>query len=194
MDHHIRLKVNNTIHEVSVTTEDTLLEVIREKLNLTGTKDGCQAGECGACTVLLDGRPVNACLVLAVEADGSEVRTVEGLMDVRYSKTQEQSISPSTRPAKVKTSDMSEGSLPEDLTAQDTLHPLQKAFVEQGAVQCGFCTPGMLMSAKALLDENPKPTDAQIQRALRGNLCRCTGYKKIQQAINYAAQVLEGET
>ncbi len=163
MDHNIYLHVNGSAYEVSVNSEDTLLEVIREKLNLTGTKDSCQVGECGACTVLLDGRPVNSCLVLAVEVDGCEVMTVEGLIGAA------------------------------NLGEKDTLHPLQQAFVEYGAVQCGFCTPGMLMSAKALLDESPNPTGIQIQQALRGNLCRCTGYKKIEQAITRAAEVLEGE-
>ncbi len=163
MDHNIYLHVNGSAYEVSVNSEDTLLEVIREKLNLTGTKDGCQVGECGACTVLLDGRPVNSCLVLAVEVDGCEVMTVEGLI----------------------------GAV--NLDEKDTLHPLQQAFVEYGAVQCGFCTPGMLMSAKALLDESPNPTGIQIRQALRGNLCRCTGYKKIEHAIIRTAEVLEGE-
>jgi len=163
MDYNICLHVNESAYEISVNSEDTLLEVIREKFNLTGTKDGCQLGECGACTVLLEGRPVNSCLVLAVEVDGCEVMTVEGLIGAA------------------------------NLGEKDTLHPLQKAFVAYGAVQCGFCTPGMLMSAKALLDESPNPTGIQIRQALRGNLCRCTGYKKIEQAIICTAEILEGE-
>ena len=163
MDYNICLHVNESAYEISVNSEDTLLEVIREKFNMTGTKDGCQLGECGACTVLLEGRPVNSCLVLAVEVDGCEVMTVEGLIGAA------------------------------NLGEKDTLHPLQKAFVAYGAVQCGFCTPGMLMSAKALLDESPNPTGIQIRQALRGNLCRCTGYKKIEQAIICTAEILEGE-
>ncbi len=157
MEYSISLTVNGNRYELCVKTETTLLKVLREDLDLTGTKDGCHEGECGACTVIMNGRPVNACLVLAVEADGSEILTVEGL---------------------------SEG---------EELHPLQQAFVESGAVQCGFCTPGMLMSAKALLDHNPRPTEAEIRQALRGNLCRCTGYKKIEKAIQQAARALRGE-
>jgi carbon-monoxide dehydrogenase small subunit len=126
--------------------------MLREKLALTGAKNGCGAGECGACTVLMDGEPVNSCMVLAVEADGSEIVTVEGL-------------------------------------AHDgQLDTLQKAFVEEGSVQCGFCTPGMLISARALLDRNPSPTEQEIREALVGNLCRCTGYTRIVQAIQKVAK------
>jgi carbon-monoxide dehydrogenase small subunit len=157
MDYPISLKVNGILYDVRVNAETSLLSLLRDELDLTGTKDGCHEGECGACTVIMNGKPVNACLVLAVEANGSEILTVEGL---------------------------SQG---------DELHPLQQAFVDCGAVQCGFCTPGMLMSAKALLDENPGPTPEEIRRALRGNLCRCTGYKKIEDAIHQAARVLRGE-
>jgi carbon-monoxide dehydrogenase small subunit len=132
----------------------TLLQLIREDLGLTGTKEGCGEGDCGACTVLLDGKPVNSCLVLAVEADGKEVLTVEGL----------------ARGGK--------------------LHPLQQAFIEEGAVQCGFCTPGMLMAAKGLLDENPRPTEAEIRQGIAGNLCRCTGYLRIVRAIQKAAEAM----
>jgi carbon-monoxide dehydrogenase small subunit len=130
----------------------TLLEFLRERLYLTGAKEGCGAGECGACTVLLDGLPVTACLVLAVEGDGREVRTVEG-------------------------------------EAKATgLSVLQRAFIEEGAIQCGFCTPGMIMSARGLLDRNPNPTDAEIVEAIAGNLCRCTGYEAIVAAIRRAAK------
>ena len=125
-----------------------LVEVLRDRLELTGTKVACGEGECGACTVLLDGEPVNSCLVPAVKAQGREVTTVEGL------------------------------------AAPGNLHPLQKAFVEHGAVQCGYCTPGMLMSAQALLDRNPAPTEDEIRLAISGNLCRCTGYAKIVEAIS----------
>ena len=129
---------------------EELLELLREDAGWTGTKEGCGEGDCGSCTVLLDGQPVNACLVLASEADGKEVLTVEGL------------------------------------SREWELHPLQQAFVEEGAVQCGFCIPGMLLAAKALLDENPSPTEAEIRSAIAGNLCRCTGYVRIVQAIQSA--------
>ena len=125
----------------------TLLDVLREDLELTGTKYGCGEGECGACSVLLDGDVVNACLVLALECEGSEVVTVEGL------------------------------------TAGGELHPIQKAFVDHGAIQCGFCTPGMIMATHALLQKNPSPSEDEIKRALEGNLCRCTGYRKIIDAV-----------
>lgn len=135
--------------EVSVQVEPwaMLVEVLRDQLELTGTKVACGEGECGACTVLLDGQPVNSCLVPALKAQGREVMTVEGLAHL------------------------------------GELHPLQKAFVEHGAVQCGYCTPGMLMSAKALLDRNPSPTEDEVRLAISGNLCRCTGYAKIVEAI-----------
>jgi carbon-monoxide dehydrogenase small subunit len=146
------LKINGKIYEVAIEPRATLLEVLREELGLTGTKQGCDTGDCGACTVLLNGKPVNACLVLAVETDGKEVLTVEGLAHGLE------------------------------------LHSLQEAFIEQGAVQCGYCTPGMLLSAKALLDEIPRPTEDEVKEALAGNLCRCTGYVKIIEAITTAAQ------
>lgn len=130
----------------------TLLELIRDRLHLTGTKEGCGIGECGACTVLLDGKPVTSCLVLAVEADGAAVETIEG-----EAKNGELSL-------------------------------LQKAFVETGAVQCGFCTPGMIMSARGLLRRNPNPTDAEIVEAMAGNLCRCTGYEAILRAVRLCAE------
>jgi carbon-monoxide dehydrogenase small subunit len=130
----------------------TLLDFLREDLNLTGAKKGCDFGECGACTVLLDNKPVNSCLVLALEAEGREVVTIEGLMD------------------------------------GEKLHPLQEAFIQYGGVQCGYCTPGMILSSKALLDENPTPTELEVRRAIAGNLCRCTGYVKIVQAILAVAE------
>lgn len=158
MRREIRLKINGVEQQVLVAPWQSLLDVLREELGLTGTKKGCNEGECGACTVLLDGKPVNACLVLAVKADGREVTTVEGL------------------------------------AGPGGLHPLQQAFVEEGAVQCGFCTPGMLMAAKALLDTNPCPDEREIRAALAGNLCRCTGYVRIVRAVQRAAAMLaQGE-
>ncbi len=148
----IQLRVNGEPHEVRVEPWKTLLEVIRDDIGLTSAKEACSTGECSACTVLLNGKPVNSCLVLAVEAQGKEISTIEGL---------------------------SEGS---------KLHPLQDAFIRHGAIQCGFCTPGMLLSAKALLDENPQPTEEEIREAISGNLCRCTGYNKIVEAILEVAQ------
>lgn len=139
--------VNGERVSVRVAPQATLLEVLREDLELTGTKYGCGEGECGACSVILDGKVVNSCLVLALECEGSEILTVEGL------------------------------------TANGRLHPIQKAFVDHGAVQCGFCTPGMIMASYALLEENPSPTEDEVKRALEGNLCRCTGYRKIVDAV-----------
>lgn len=147
MLHEITFNVNGEPYTVAVKSQHTLLDVLREKLGITSPKRGCENGECGACTVLFDGKPVNSCMVLAVEAAGHEIETVEGL-------------------------------------AQDgELHPLQKAFIEHNAVQCGFCTPGVLMSAKGLLDENPHPNVDEIRHALAGNLCRCTGYVRIVDAV-----------
>jgi len=148
----LSLTVNGEHHELAVDPRDTLLRVIRDHLGLTGTKDGCGEGECGACTVLLDGKPVCSCIILALDVDGREVTTIEGIAE------------------------------------DGNLHPLQEAFVEYGAIQCGFCTPGMILSAKALLDENPSPTDEEIRRAIVGNLCRCTGYTHIVTAIKAAAK------
>jgi len=148
----IRLMVNGESHELSVPPWRTLLEVIREDLGLTGTKEGCSLGECGACTVIMDGRAVNSCLVLAAEADNKQITTIEGLAGSR-----------------------------------GKLHPIQQAFVEHGGLQCGFCTPGMIMSAKALLDKTPTPTKEEIRRGIAGNLCRCTGYTKIIESIKAAA-------
>ena len=151
----ITLKVNGDAYELAVDPWRTLVEVIREDLDLTGTKIGCQTGDCGACTVIIDGDSVASCLTLAVEADGRDIRTIEGLA-------------------------------PDGLS----LHPIQDAFVKHGAVQCGFCTSGMIMSAKHLLDRNPNPTETEIRQGLSGNLCRCTGYTKIVEAIDVAAEKL----
>jgi carbon-monoxide dehydrogenase small subunit len=148
----IRLRVNGEDHEALVKPNATLLDLLRNGLGLTGTKKGCDEGDCGACTVLLDGKPVNSCLVLALEANGKEVLTIEGL---------------------------SQGG---------ELDPLQSAFIEKGAVQCGYCSPGMILSAKALLMENPAPTEEEVRTAISGNLCRCTGYVKIVDAILAAAK------
>ena len=143
----LKMVVNGKAVEVMVNPTRTLLKVLREDLGLTGTKKGCEQGDCGACTVLLQGTAVNACLVLASQAEGKEVETIEGLGTPEH------------------------------------LHPLQKSFIQNGAVQCGFCTPGMLLSALALLRKNPNPTVEQIRRGISGNLCRCTGYTKIVKAI-----------
>ena len=143
----MEITVNGTRHELALEPRRTLLELLREEVGLTGTKHGCGEGDCGACVVLLDGEPVNACLVLALEAAGREVLTVEGLAD------------------------------------GNRLHPIQQAFVDVGAVQCGYCTPGMVLTARALLARNPRPTEADVRRAISGNLCRCTGYQKIVEAI-----------
>jgi carbon-monoxide dehydrogenase small subunit len=143
----LELKVNGQIYDLLVDSHRTLLEVLREQLGLTGSKEGCSLGDCGSCTVLLDGMPFLSCLVLAVEARGRDILTIEGLAQ------------------------------------NGRLHPLQEAFVKHGAVQCGFCTPGMILSAKALLDRNPRPTEAEVREAIAGNLCRCTGYAKVVEAI-----------
>jgi len=156
MKHLIRLNVNGDIYELAVDPWRTLNEVLREDLRLTGTKLGCGSGSCGACTVLVDGRAVSSCLTLAVEANGKDIKTVEGL-------------APSGK----------------------QLHPIQEAFIEEGAIQCGFCTPGMEMSALYLLNQNPSPKEDEIRAALSGNLCRCTGYNKIVKAISTAAEKIE---
>ena len=148
----IKITVNGKTHELQVKPWETLLEIIRDDLGLTGTKEGCGIGECGACTVIMDGNTVNSCLVLAPEADGKEITTIEALAQ------------------------------------GDKLHFIQEAFMEQGGLQCGFCTPGIILSTKALLDENPKPTDEEIRRGIAGNFCRCTGYTKIFESIKAAAQ------
>ena len=147
----LRMKVNGRPVEVAVKPTWTLLRVLREELRLTGTKKGCEQGDCGACVVIMNGKTVNSCLVLALQAESKEIETIEGL------------------------------------GTEDNLHPLQKSFIEHGAVQCGFCTPGMLMSSKVLLQENPKPAQEEIKVAISGNLCRCTGYTKIIKAIESAS-------
>jgi carbon-monoxide dehydrogenase small subunit len=151
--HRINLTVNGEFEQVDITANMTLLDMLREKLVLTGTKNGCAAGECGACTVLMNDEPVNSCLVLAVECDGAEIVTVEGL-------------------------------------ASDTqLDPIQKAIIDVGGVQCGYCTPGILIASRALIDRNPDPSESEIQAALVGNLCRCTGYMRIIDAVQEAAKL-----
>ena len=152
MKHTVTFELNGESVQVEIEPHLTLLQLLRDKLELTGTKEGCGMGECGACTVLLDGKTVNACIFPAMEVDGKSVTTIEGLTD-----------------------------------AQGNLHPIQKAFIEYGAIQCGFCTPGMVLSAKALLDENPEPTETEIRTGIAGNLCRCTGYLQIVQAIKAAS-------
>ena len=152
----VTLRVNGEMRAASVPPETTLLTLLREQLGLTGAKLGCDVGDCGACTVLVDGAAVNACLMLAGQADGREVLTIEGL------------------------------------ATRDRLHPIQKAFEDQGALQCGFCGPGAILSAKALLDGNPDPSPQEIRDALSGNLCRCTGYVKMITAIQQAARDLRG--
>jgi carbon-monoxide dehydrogenase small subunit len=152
----VRITINGQLREVAVAPNRTLLDLLREDLDLTGTKHGCGEGDCGACTVLLDGAPVNACLILAAEAEGREVTTIEGLAG---------------------------GSL---------LHPVQQAFVDAGAVQCGYCTPGMVLVAAALVARNPSPTESDVRHALSGNFCRCTGYQKIVEAVLAASARVRG--
>jgi len=154
MRKNISLKVNGQPYSLEVDAKDLLLHVIRERLGLTGTKEGCGTGECGACTVLVDNVPMNSCLYLAVRADGKEILTIEGLGDA------------------------------------SNLHPLQRAFIDNAAVQCGYCAPGMLLSAKALLDRNPRPSEGEIREGIAGNICRCTGYVKIVKAVEQAAAEL----
>lgn len=151
----INFTVNDELVTLNVPVNRTLLQVLREDLFLTGTKEGCDAGECGACTVMVDGKPINSCLTLAVEVDGKNVLTVEGL------------------------------------AKNGELHPLQQAFVDVGAVQCGFCTPGMVMSAKFVLDEMVNPTEEQIRTGIEGNICRCTGYDRIVKAIKLASERMQ---
>lgn len=147
MKHILKLHVNGEEFEVFTEIHKTLLEVLREDLGLTGTKRGCDLGTCGACTVLIEGKPFLSCLTLAVDVQGKKILTIEGLAQ------------------------------------EGELHPLQKAFVEKGAIQCGFCTPGMIMAAKAFLDEHPRPSEGEVKKGISGNLCRCTGYVKIVEAI-----------
>jgi aerobic-type carbon monoxide dehydrogenase small subunit (CoxS/CutS family) len=145
--HFIHLKINGESHRLEVESKETLLHVLRDRLALTGTKEGCGRGECGSCNVLVNGRPMNSCLILAVAVQDQEISTIEGLLD------------------------------------QGELHPLQKSFIDHGAVQCGFCTPGMILTAKGFLDEFPQPSEEDVRRALVGNFCRCTGYAKIIDAV-----------
>ena len=150
----IQLTVNGEEYEVAVAPNRTLLEVLRDDLYLTGTKEGCGEGACGTCTVLLDGKPVRSCLTLAVEVQAREITTIEGLAPM------------------------------------GELHPVQKAFVEYGAIQCGFCSPGMILTTKAVLDENPRPTEKEARHAISGNVCRCTGYAKTVEAMLKAAEMV----
>lgn len=152
----VSLKVNGKEHEVNVEPRETLLEVIRNRLGLKGTKLSCDMEVCGVCTVLLDGKPVSSCTTLAFEARGKEVMTIEGL------------------------------------ASDGKLHPLQEAFLEKGGLQCGFCTPGMILTAKALLEENPDPTEEEIKEYMHGNLCRCTGYQMIVESIMAASDKMRG--
>ena len=144
----INLTINDQAYEIAVAPNKTLADMLRYDLALTGTKKGCDTGDCGACTVILNGDAVNSCLILAVQTDGAVIETIEGL------------------------------------ATDEGLHPIQEAFVEKGAIQCGFCSPGMIMSTKNLLDKNPNPTEAEIRKGISGNLCRCTGYQKIFEAID----------
>jgi carbon-monoxide dehydrogenase small subunit len=154
----IELNINGRVYEVPVNPRDLLVDVIRKKVGLTGTKKGCGQGDCGACTVLVDGKAVLSCLTLAITCQGKKITTIEGL------------------------------------AAQDgQLHPIQQSFVDHGAVQCGFCTSGMILSSKALLDSNPNPSREEIKRAIAGNLCRCTGYKKIVEAVEAASETISKE-
>ena len=154
----VAMTINGEPRQLLLDPWRSLLDVLRNEAGLTGTKKGCDVGDCGACTVIMDGVPVNACLVLGVEAQGSVIQTIEGLQP-----------------------------------SPDTLHPLQHSFRQHGAAQCGFCTPGILMMAKALLDENPAPSEQEIRFGLAGNICRCTGYTKIIDAVSAAARQLRGE-
>lgn len=152
MKKEIDLTVNGEPYGLAVEANRTLLQVLREDLGLTGTKEGCGKGDCGSCTVLVDGKAVNSCLTLAMQVRGKSITTIEGL------------------------------------ASANGLHPLQEAFIQYGAIQCGFCTPGMILSAKALLDENPNPTEEEVKRSLAGNLCRCTGYTKIIETVMVVAK------
>jgi aerobic carbon-monoxide dehydrogenase small subunit len=154
----VAMTINGEPRQLLLDPWRSLLDVLRNEAGLTGTKKGCDVGDCGACTVIMDGVPVNACLVLGVEAQGSVIQTIEGLQP-----------------------------------SPDTLHPLQHSFMQHGAAQCGYCTPGILMMAKALLDENPAPSEQEIRFGLAGNICRCTGYTKIIDAVSAAARQLRGE-
>lgn len=154
-EHRVILNVNGRNYDISIEPEMTLVEVLRDKLDLTGTKISCGEGECGACTVLMDGKPCLSCCTLAIQAQGKSIVTIEGLAE------------------------------------KGQLHPLQKSFIDHGAIQCGYCTPGMILTSKALLDENPNPTPEDVKTALAGNLCRCTGYVKIVDAVIAAADEIK---
>lgn len=153
----ITLNINGKVHELAVAPNRTLTQALRDDLGLLGTKEGCGVGDCGACTVIMDGKPVNSCLILAVQADRSEITTIEGV------------------------------------ACDGKLHPIQQTFVDLGAIQCGFCTPGMILSAKNLLDNNPNPAEREVREALSGNLCRCTGYQKIVEAVQEASKTVKGQ-
>ena len=155
--HHVSTIINRDPVEYLCEPEQTLLDVLRDELSLTGSKEGCSSGDCGACSVMMDGRLVCSCLVLAAECEGCEIETIEGMSD------------------------------------GDTLHPLQQKFIDYGALQCGFCTPGILVAAKALLDKNPDPTEIELRYWLAGNLCRCTGYDKIVHAVMDAAEEMRNQ-
>ncbi len=153
--HRVQITVNEEEYDLIVNPNKTLLDFLRYDLGLTGTKEGCDEGDCGACTVIVNGKVVTSCLVLAVEVDGATITTIEGLH------------------------------------RRDKLHPIQQAFVDSGAVQCGFCTPGMILTAKAMLDEIPDPSEDEIKHYLEGNLCRCTGYTKILDAVNHVIKQMK---
>ncbi|OGP87622.1 MAG: (2Fe-2S)-binding protein [Deltaproteobacteria bacterium RBG_16_47_11] len=153
MERYVDLSVNGESYRILVKETDFLVDILRDRLGLTGTKKACDMGVCGSCTVLLDGMSISSCLVLALDAEGKEITTIEGLE-----------------------------------TIEGKLHPIQEAFLDKGAVQCGYCTPGMVLTAKAFLEKNPDPTETQIRKAIAGNLCRCTGYTKIVEAISEASR------
>lgn len=155
--HKIRVTVNGSTEVLDVPSNMTLLQLLRDKLGLTGTKNGCSAGECGACTIIMNGVPVNSCMVLAAECEGAEILTIEGL------------------------------------ARDDRLDPIQQALIDQGGVQCGFCTPGLVLSIRALLDRSPMPAESEIREALAGNLCRCTGYLRVFEAVKQAAKAQAAE-
>ena len=149
----VTLTINEKVYELAVKPNQTLVDLLRYDLGLTGTKKGCELGECGTCTVIMDGKPVNSCLVLAIQANGKTIQTIEGV------------------------------------ESNSGIDPIQKEFIDKGAIQCGFCTPGMILSGKSLLDRNPNPSEEDIRRAISGNLCRCTGYQKIVEAIQSASDL-----
>ena len=155
----IGLTINNQEYKVEVSANETLLDVLREKLHLTGTKKGCDEGECGTCTVLVNDQPMLSCLLLAMSCEGEDISTIEGMADAK----------------------------------SETLHPIQQAFIDHGGLQCGFCTPGIILTAKALLDKNISPSDQEIRESINGNICRCTGYMSIIESISAAAERMRKE-